>query len=116
MILVLWSAEEPDVAWRDDVIAGLNAANLSRKETAAIIGVSEPQLSAMLALREHWSDWRARKLPVAFHLTVAKRRLARLCGARVVEDHELGAVMKKLDEIQVRMLSMQIESRKEGAA
>lgn len=76
---------EASQQFADDISAALHDVGLSRKQTAAEMGITEPQLSRQLQGQEHLSAWRLMLLPVSFHVALAKRRAQRV-GLTVVED------------------------------
>lgn len=88
MLLLPWQATDDDRDWRDDVEYALRVAGLSRDEAAFMLDVPRSQVSAQLALTQHWSGWRERRLPRAFHVALYKRRLARW-DHEVLEKSEL---------------------------
>lgn len=87
---------EASQQFAEDISAALHAVGLSRKQAAAEMGVTEPQLSRQLQGTEHISGWRLTLLPLAFHVALAKRR-ARRVGLIVIEDGHMQQLIDAAD-------------------
>lgn len=88
-ILIFPYRATPDAdAFRQDVIAALNDAQLSHKEAAALMGISEPVLSRQLSgePNTHLSLWRLAALPESFWDAFDIRRAERR-GAVLLTPH-----------------------------
>lgn len=93
--LIPFEAIDDDRTWRDDVRFALDAAGLTDQQAADIMGLSFGQLSNQLALREHWSGWRERRLPWSYHIALAKRRMPRF-GCHVVESGDMFELLQSV--------------------
>lgn len=87
---------EASQQFAEDISAALHVVGLSRKQAAAEMGVTEPQLSRQLQGTEHISGWRLTLLPLAFHVALAKRR-ARRVGLIVIEDAAIQRLVDAAD-------------------
>lgn len=61
-----------------DVVAALKQVNISQKEAALTMGITESQFASQLAGREHLSLWRLSKLPNTFQVALWSIRLRRV--------------------------------------
>lgn len=84
----VWVADDSDREWRDQLRRAFDAAGLSDKQIALLLGIPKSQLSDQMALRGHLSWWRLRRLPKEFRLALA-RQLAAAADAHVLEKSEL---------------------------
>jgi hypothetical protein len=104
-----WTAHTPDSkGFADDVRLALVDCGLSDKAAAIAMGISEPQLSRQFAGLEMLSAWRMASLPPAFHVALAKRRLARFGTYSVLEDGPLQELVKAVHTLARHSFSREV--------
>lgn len=109
----VFSAEPADYEWKQDICYALDAAGLSDKQAAALMGVTPAQFAAWMNFSSHWSGWRERKLPREFHIALYKRRLDRWQHETIARSELLDLVMEVKRMVKARLwLSGQDQERK----
>lgn len=107
-----WVAEDNDRELSELVEKTRNRVGYTRKVMADHMKLSEKQYSDQITLKHPLNAYRLWKLPLewkrAFVIVLAER-----VAIQVVEDAKLQLVMRALDQLQVRMLRMELR-RKEA--